>query len=50
MQKLRPVGLGLTVLSIAAYITGLWNAYPGRSLSLTAFMVGVTLAAIGGTE
>ncbi len=50
MQNLRAAGLGLTVLSLAGYVAGLWVAYPGRAVSLTAFMVGVALAAIGGTE
>jgi len=50
MQRLRAFGLVVSVLSVAGYAAGVWIAYPGRALSITAFMVGVTLAAIGGEE
>lgn len=50
MHRLRALGVGLTGLALAGYVAGLWIAYPGRAVSLVAFMVGVTLAAIGGGE
>jgi hypothetical protein len=40
------VGLALTVLGLAGYVTGLAVQYPGRSFSVTAVMIGITLAAI----
>jgi hypothetical protein len=40
-------GLVLSVVGLAAYVAGLWVAYPARSFSVTAVMVGLTLAAIG---
>jgi hypothetical protein len=48
MHGLRALGVGLTGLSLAGYVVGVWVAYPGRALSLTAFMIGITLVAIGG--
>jgi len=50
MHRLRAVGIGITLGSILAYTVGIWVAYPGRALSITAFMIGVTVAAIGGSE
>lgn len=50
MQRERAVGVALSVLSLGGYVAGIWVAYPGRAFSITAFMVGVTLVAIGGME
>lgn len=47
MNTVMGVGVGLTLLGSAAYALGVVNPYPGRAFSLTALMVGVTLAAIG---
>jgi len=40
-------GLLFTVGGVAAYVAGVAVPYPGRALSLTAVMVGVTLLAVG---
>ncbi len=40
-------GIGLTVLGLLGYVVGVGTEYPGRAFSVTAVMVGVTLAAIG---
>lgn len=44
----RPLALGvtLTLLAVAGYVVGVETAYPGRGFSLTAVMVGITLAII----
>ena len=48
MDRLQVVGLGLSLVSLAAYVVALWVTYPGRSFSLTGLMVGLTLFAFGG--
>lgn len=40
-------GAALTLAGIAGYLLGVVVAYPGRSLSVTAVMVGLTVAAVG---
>lgn len=47
MNRTRAAGLALTVGGVAGYLAGLATPYPGRAFSLTAVMVGITLAAIG---
>jgi hypothetical protein len=47
MNDVFGAGLALTALGFGAYAVGVWTPYPGRAFSLTALMVGVTLAAIG---
>jgi hypothetical protein len=47
MNRQFGVGVVLLVGGLAGYAAGLAGPYPGRSLSVTAVMVGVTLAAIG---
>lgn len=47
MDSVRAGGGVLTVLGLAAYALGIVTPYPGRAFSLTAVMVGVTLAATG---
>lgn len=47
MDSVRAGGGLLTVLGVAGYALGLVAPYPGRAFSLTAVMVGVTLAATG---
>ena len=47
MDRTFTVGAGLTVVGVCGYAGGVFVAYPGRALSLTAVMVGITLAAIG---
>lgn len=43
------VGVVLSVVGLAGYAFGVVVAYPGRAFSVTALMVGLTLAAIGRT-
>lgn len=40
-------GIVFTVLGLVGYVVGTAVAYPGRSLSVTALMAGITLVAIG---
>lgn len=40
-------GVAVTLLSVAGYVVGVLAPYPGRAISVTGFMVGVTLVAIG---
>jgi hypothetical protein len=47
MDRTFTVGAGLTVVGVCGYAGGVFVAYPGRAFSLTAIMVGITLAAIG---
>ncbi|WP_181861715.1 hypothetical protein [Haloplanus salinus] len=47
MDRTFTVGTGLTAVGVCGYVGGVLVAYPGRALSLTAIMVGITLAAIG---
>ncbi len=48
MARVRTAGAVLTALAVVGYVVGVVAPYPGRALSLTALMVGLTLAAIGG--
>ncbi|WP_248896483.1 hypothetical protein [Haloplanus halobius] len=48
MDRTFLAGAGLAIVGICGYVAGVLVAYPGRSFSLTALMVGITLAAIGG--
>lgn len=43
----RMAGIVLTLVGLAGYITGVYTEYPGRALSVTLVMVGITLTAIG---
>jgi len=47
MNRIRAAGLALTLGGVAGYLAGVATPYPGRAFSVTAVMVGVTLAAIG---
>jgi len=47
MNRTMAVGAALSVAGLAAYLVGVEVAYPGRSLSVTAVMVGLTLVATG---
>lgn len=46
MDRLRTAGGVLTVAGVVGYLAGTVTAYPGRSLSLTAVMVGLTILAV----
>ncbi|EMA09098.1 hypothetical protein SAMN05443574_1188 [Haloarcula vallismortis] len=47
MNRLFVAGVALTLVGIAGYAVGTTVAYPGRSASVTAVMVGLTVAAVG---
>jgi len=47
MDRTFLVGAGLSVAGVCGYVVGVLVAYPGRAFSLTAIMLGITLAAIG---
>lgn len=47
MDTAFATGVALTGLGLAGYVAGTVGAYPGRSFSVTAVMVGVTLLAVG---
>ncbi|MFB6152848.1 MAG: hypothetical protein ABEJ27_01210 [Halodesulfurarchaeum sp.] len=47
-NQLRVLGLVLTVLSAVGYAAGVLVSYPGRALSVTGIMVGITVWAIAG--
>ncbi|WP_225334646.1 hypothetical protein [Halomicrobium urmianum] len=44
------IGVGLALAGIGGYVAGVHVVYPGRALSLTALMAGVTLALVGRRE
>jgi hypothetical protein len=50
MDSTRLAGLVLTALALVGYVLGVVAPYPGRALSLTGVMVGLTLAAVGGGD
>jgi hypothetical protein len=47
MNRTLGGGIAVTVLGLVGYAVGVWTPYPGRSFSVTAVMVGLTLVAIG---
>lgn len=47
MNRILSAGIALSLAGLVAYAAGILTAYPGRSFSVTALMVGVTLLAIG---
>lgn len=50
MNRTRLGGYVLVGLGILGYVVGLAVPYTGRAFSITALMVGITLAAVGGAE
>lgn len=46
MNRLVAAGVLLVAFGLAGYTAGALVAYPGRSFSITAVMVGITLIAI----
>lgn len=47
MNRTRAAGLALTAGGVAGYLAGLVTPYPGRAFSVTAVIVGITLASLG---
>lgn len=46
MNRLVVAGALMVALGVVGYAVGVFVEYPGRSLSVTAIMVGITLMAI----
>lgn len=46
MNRLVVAGVAFLVLGLAGYALGVVADYPGRSFSVTAVMVGITLVAV----
>lgn len=46
MDRYKLAGVGLFVAGIVGYVAGVYVAYPGRAFSVTAVMVGISIAAI----
>jgi uncharacterized membrane protein AbrB (regulator of aidB expression) len=46
MDSPTAVGGGLLVVGLVGYVVGIYIPYPGRAFSLTAIMVGISVAAI----
>lgn len=49
MHRLRALGVVLSLVALAGYVAAIWIAFPGRAVTITVFMIGVTLVAIGGS-
>lgn len=47
MNRTFLTGLVVVTIGLAGYLAGIAVAYPGRALSVTAIMIGVTLVAVG---
>ncbi|MEM4780100.1 MAG: hypothetical protein QXG03_00835 [Halalkalicoccus sp.] len=47
MNRTFAAGVALTVGGFGAYLVGITMPYPGRSLSVSAIMVGVALLSVG---
>ena len=47
MDRVRTAGAALTAVAVVGYAVGVAAPYPGRALSLTGVMVGLTLWAVG---
>lgn len=50
MDWLSTLGAALSLAGLAGYVVGTVAAYPGRSFSVAAVMVGLTLALVGRGE
>ena len=49
MNREFAAGVALTAAGLLGYAAGTQVAYPGRALSVTAVMVGITLLSVGQT-
>jgi hypothetical protein len=47
MDRVRTVGAATTFLALVGYVVGVYAPYPGRGLTVTGLMVGLTLWAVG---
>lgn len=47
MDRIQLAGVLLFLVGMAGYIAGIYVTYPGRSFSVTAVMVGLSLVVIG---
>jgi|AntRauTorcE11898_2_1112593.scaffolds.fasta_scaffold17370_2 hypothetical protein len=47
MHRVAALGAALLVAGLVGYTVGIETAYPGRSFSVTAVMVGIGLLAVG---
>ena len=47
MDRVRATGALLTLAALVGYAVGVTTTYPGRGLTLTGLMVGLTLWAVG---
>lgn len=48
MQRTVVAGLVLMVTGVAGYAAGVVTSYPGRAFALSAVMLGLVLAGVGG--
>lgn len=47
MDRVRTIGSVMALAALVGYIVGIYAAYPGRGLTVTGLMVGLTLWAVG---
>lgn len=47
MDRIRTLGAVTTLAALAGYAVGVYAPYPGRGLTITGLMVGLTLWAVG---
>jgi len=47
MDRVRAFGVAMTFAALLGYAVGVYAQYPGRGLTLTGLMVGLTLWAVG---
>jgi hypothetical protein len=47
MDRTTAAGIAITLAGFVGYVLGVLAPYPGRGLSLTGLMVGLTLVAVG---
>lgn len=50
MNRTTALGIALLGIGLVGYVTGVYVPYPGRGFSITAVMVGLTLAAIAASH
>ncbi len=50
MNATFAAGAALTVVGVAAYVVGVARPFPGRSFSVAAVMIGISLLAVSGRQ